>query len=107
MTLDDIKESEESSNSAFKQWMNSRQFHTLQASLKEDLTLYVAGLLNEIGDLKADVLRLQSKYDRLKEAPPYPEATFDELVKLIMKAATKEDYKVIINFKRAAQKGEE
>jgi predicted HD phosphohydrolase len=66
MNLEQIQEQEDASNESFRQWMNSRQFHSVQNSLKEDLIIYVSALLHEIGDLKADVLRLQSECDVLK-----------------------------------------
>ena len=66
-SLEKIKEAEESSNLAFKQWMNSRQFQLVPNSLKEELIIYVSALLHEIGDLKADSMRLQNKCEKLKD----------------------------------------
>jgi hypothetical protein len=66
MNVEQIQEQENASNEAFKQWMNSRQFHIVQNTLKEELIIYVSALLHEIGALKADSLRLQSECDTLK-----------------------------------------
>ena len=61
MTREEIKASEESSNAAFKQWMDS-QFYNLSLRCKDDLSIYVSALLHEIADLKANNALLEKKF---------------------------------------------
>lgn len=58
MTVEEIDSSERRHLEAFKKWLNaSESFKSLSPASKEELTVYVASLLREIGDLKGDLLR--------------------------------------------------
>ena len=61
-SLKSIEEIEESSNAAFKQWMDSPQFHFVANSLKDELIIYVSALQHEIADLKANNALLEKKF---------------------------------------------
>lgn len=80
MTLEEIKEREQSENEGFLRWIKSQSFQLQShAERTSDLYLYMLAKNQEIGDLQSDVERLCKDAERYRKVRRLNPREFQEI----------------------------